>query len=112
MIGGHYPDISHGDALASIYREIMVFNAGSMPEREAFIAGALVPGGTDQVAAFEQFFGKFRFANKLKQKRVQDPQLIKTIARDTFTYMKFYAELNPAAINAADVELILARALA
>lgn len=71
VIGGHYPDISHGDALASIYREIMVFNAGSMPEREAFIAGALVPGGTDQVAAFEQFFGKFRFANKLKQKRVQ-----------------------------------------
>ena len=111
VIGGHYHDIAHGDALASIYREIMVFNAGSMPEKEAFIADCLIPGSRDSVKAFDEFFGKFSFENKLKQKYQSDNTMTKRMADDTFTYMKFYTELNPVAIGAGDVEEILKKSL-
>ena len=111
VIGGHYPDIAHGDALASIYREIMVFNAGAMPEKEAFIAGSLVPGCRDSVAAYDRFFGQFRFENRLKQKYQANKELAKRLAEDTFTYMKFYTELNPVKVGIADVEKILEKSL-
>ena len=111
VIGGHYNDIAHGDALASIYREIMVFNAGALPEKEAYIADCLVPGCRDSVAAFEQFFGRFVFANKLKQKYQADSTLSRRLAEDTFTYMKFYTELNPVSIGIAETEKILNQSL-
>jgi len=111
VIGGHYHDIAHGDALASIYREIMVFNAGSMPEKEKFIAGALIPGCHDSVVAYDQFFGQFSFENRLKQKYQSDKALAKRLAEDTFTYMKVYTEFNPVKIGVSDVEKILERSL-
>lgn len=111
VIGGHHHDIAHGDALASIYREIMVFNAGSMPEKEAFIANSLIPGSRDSVAAYERFFGQFSFENKLKKKYLTDKTMTKRMADDTFTYMKFYTELNPVSINAGDVKEILEKSL-
>ncbi len=111
VIGGHFSDISHGDALASIYREIMVFNAGSMPEKEAFIANCMVPGSKDSVAAYDQFFGQFNFENKLKTKYTVDSSISRKMAEDTFTYMKFYTELNPAKVDVDDVEKIFDKSL-
>ena len=111
VIGGHYGDIAHGDALASIYRETLAFYANALPEREAFIANSLVPGSKDVVAAYEKFFGQFRFENKLKLKYQADSKLTKRIAEDTFTYMKFYAELGPIKPTVADVEKILENSL-
>jgi len=111
MIGGHYHDIAHGDALASIYREIMVFNNGGMPQKDAFIADSLVPGSRDAVTAFDEFFGQFKFENRLKQKYQTDPGLTKRIAEDTFTYMKFYTGLGPVKIDVSDVERILEKSL-
>jgi alcohol dehydrogenase class IV len=111
VIGGHHHDIAHGDALASIYREIMVFNAGSMPEKEAFVADSLVSGCSDSVTAYDSFFGQFCFENRLKLKYQADKELAKRLAKDTFTYMKVYTELNPVKIGVADVEKILKKSL-
>jgi alcohol dehydrogenase class IV len=111
VIGGHHHDIAHGDALASIYREIMIFNAGSMPKKEAFVADSLVPGCSDSVTAYDSFFGQFCFENRLKLKYQADKKLAKRLAKDTFTYMKVYTELNPVKIGVADVEEILEKSL-
>ena len=110
VISGKYSDISHGDALFTIYREILRFNATVLPEKHAFVAQQLVPGTDDVVAAFEQFFAAFQFENKLKAKDLDDAA-IAAIAEDTFTYMKAITELNPREADVADAKAILLRSL-
>ena len=111
VIGGHFSDIPHGDALYSIYSETLKFNSQALAEKHKFIANAIDPGNDDVVSAFEKFFGKFEFANKLKDKFQENPEIVNTIAEDTFTYMKGIAELNPVAATEEDAKNILSASL-
>lgn len=112
VIGGHYPDISHGDALFTFYREILVFNSKSKPmkEKHGFISRSMDSSSRDIGAAFDKFFAQFAFEKKLVSKR-PDSQKIDIISRETFTYMKGIADLNPVVANAEDVKLILKKSL-
>ena len=111
VISGHFCDIPHGDALYSIYRETLKFNSQTLTEKHKFIANAIDPGNDDVVSAFENFFGKFEFNNKLKEKFQENPDVVNIIAGDTFTYMKGIAELNPVAANEEDARNIIAASL-
>ncbi len=112
VIGGHYPDISHGDALFTIYREILVFNSksGPMKGKHAFIARSMDKSSDDIGTAFDRTFAKFAFDRKLVSKR-PDSGKIDLISRETFTYMKGIADLNPVAANENDVKEILKNSL-
>jgi len=111
VISGHFCDIPHGDALYSIYSETLKFNSQALAEKHKFIANAIDPGNDDVVSAFENFFGKFEFNNKLKEKFQENPDVVNIIAGDTFTYMKGIAELNPVAANEEDARNILSASL-
>ena len=111
VISGHFCDIQHGDALYSIYRETLKFNSQALPEKHKFIANAIDPGNEDVVSAFENLFGKFEFHNKLKEKFQENPEIVNTIAVDTFTYMKGITELNPVAATVEDAKNILSASL-
>lgn len=110
VISGHYPDIAHGDALYSIYREVLRFNAGALPEKHAYITKTLSPGSKDIVSAFDDFFRNFRFENRLKNKK-PDVAKLEELAADTFTYMKGITELNPVEANEEDAKNILAASM-
>lgn len=111
VISGHYHDISHGDALATIYREVLRINARALPEKHGFIADALVPGSTDIVSAYEQFMSQFDICNALKAKQPSDDK-IRELAEETFTYMKGIVDLNPVEVNVEDAYTILKKSLA
>jgi alcohol dehydrogenase len=111
VISGHFCDIPHGDALYSIYREALKFNSQALAEKHKFIANAIDPGNDDVVYSFENFFGKFEFINKLKEKFKENPEIVNIIAGDTFTYMKGIAELNPVSATEEDAKNILAASL-
>lgn len=111
VISGHFCDIPHGDALYSIYREILKFNSQALAEKHKFIANAIDSGNDDVVSAFENFFGKFEFHNKLKEKFQENSEIVNIIAGDTFTYMKEIAELNPVAATEEDAKNILSASL-
>lgn len=110
VISGHYEDISHGDALFTVYRETLRLNREAMPGKHEWIANQLQPGCDDIVAAFDSFFSQFDFANKLKEKNLSDEQ-IEAIAEETFTYMKGITELNPREVTVADARAILQNSL-
>jgi alcohol dehydrogenase len=112
VIGGHYPDISHGDALFTIYREILDFNSKSKPMKgkHSFISRSMDKSSKDIVTSFENFFTPFAFEKKLVAKR-PDNAAIDLIAIETFTYMKGIADLNPVAANEEDVKRILKKSL-
>ncbi|MFA5205862.1 MAG: iron-containing alcohol dehydrogenase, partial [Lentisphaeria bacterium] len=109
--GGFYPDIAHGDALHTIYRGVLAFNASALPEKHAWIAGQLRPGCTDIVMAYDRFFAPFHFEDRLKARR-PDAAMIEKLAADTFTYMKGCTDLNPRPATVADARAILAAAVA
>ena len=111
VISGHFCDIPHGDALYSIYSETLRFNSQALAEKHKFIANAIDPGNDDVVSAFQNFFSKFEFNNKLKEKFQENPEIIETIAGDTFTYMKGITELNPVAATEEDAKNILSASL-
>jgi alcohol dehydrogenase len=111
VISGHFCDIPHGDALYSIYREALKFNSQALAEKHKFIANAINPGNDNVVSAFENFFGKFEFTNKLKEKFKENPEIVEIIAGDTFTYMKGITELNPVSATEKDAKNILAASL-
>jgi len=111
VISGHFCDIPHGDALYSIYSEILKFNSQTLAEKHKFIANAIDPGNDDVVSAFENLFGKFEFNNKLKEKFQKNPEIVNTIAKDTFTYMKGITELNPVIATEEDAKNILSASL-
>lgn len=111
VIGGYYPDIAHGDALYSVYREVLRFNSVALPEKHSFIAETLVPGEKNIVAAFDKFFGPFKFENKLREK-APDSEQIKELASEVYTYMNGITELNPVANNVQDSYNILEKSLA
>lgn len=111
VIGGHYHDIPHGDALFSIYREVLAFNKSSCPDKERFIANCIDKGNDDILSAYDNFIKTFKFEKRLKQKYQTDSGLAKRIACDTFTYMKGITELNPVSADEKDVEEILIRSL-
>ncbi len=110
VIGGHFHDIAHGDALFSVYRSVLAHNASALPEKHAWIAEQLVPGCRDIVKAFDQFFGRFKFENKLKAKKIR-VEKIDALAADTFTYMKGVTDLNPKKADVADAKRILHESL-
>ncbi len=112
VIGGHYPDISHGDALFTIYREVLDFNSKSktMKNKHGFISRSMDKSSNDIGASFDKFFAQFVFENKLISKR-PDNRALDLISIDTFTYMKGIADLNPVAANASDVKRILKKSL-
>jgi len=110
VIGGHYPDIAHGDALYTVYKETLRFNAPGAPAKHRWLAAALVPGCDDIAAAFAAFFPAAYFANALRHKSPASAML-DTIARETFSYMALYAKLGPVAPTVADVRGILERSL-
>ncbi len=95
VISGHCEDVSHGDALYSIYREVLRFNAQALPEKHRFIANNLQAGNDDVVSAFDSFYRQFSFLNKFKEKCLKEPNLIDIVAKDTFTYMSGIVDLNP-----------------
>lgn len=111
VISGHFCDIPHGDALYSIYSETLKFNSQALAEKHKFIANVIDPGNDDVVSAFENFFGKFEFNNKLKEKFQENPEIVNTIAVDAFTYMKGITELNPVAATEEDAKNILSASL-
>jgi alcohol dehydrogenase class IV len=111
VIGGHYHDIPHGDALYSIYRGVLTFNATVLPEKHAWLAQQLCPGCTDLVAAYDRFFAPFKFENRLKAHR-PDAAMLDRLAADTFTYMKGCTDLNPRPATVADARAILQAAIA
>ena len=111
VISGHFCDIPHGDALYSIYSETLKFNSQALAEKHKFIANAIDPGNDNVVSAFKDFFGKFEFHNKLKEKFQDNPDVIDIIAGDTFTYMKGIAELNPVPATEEDAKNILSASL-
>ena len=111
VIGGHYHDIPHGDALYSIYRGVLTFNATVLPEKQAWLAQQLCPGCTDLVAAYDRFFAPFKFENRLKAHH-PDAAMLDRLAADTFTYMKGCTELNPRPATVADARAILQAAIA
>ena len=110
IIGGYYPDIAHGDALFSVYREVLRFNATALPEKHSFIAESLAPGEKDIVTAFDKFFSRFHFENKFRMKN-PDSRQIKQLASEVYTYMKGLTELNPVANNLHDTYNILEKSL-
>ena len=113
VIGGHYPQISHGDALFTIYREVLAFNlkADSVKEKHRFIARALSGGTSDNLcSSFDKFFAQFDFENKLISLK-PDNAALTLIAEDTFTYMKGITDLNPVQATVKDVENILQNSL-
>lgn len=107
VIGGHFEDIPHGDALFSIYRESLKLNSQALPEKHRFIANAIDPGNDDVVSAFENYFGQFAFEKRLNARLAADPSLIDVLAEDTFTYMKGITELNPVEVTVEDAKRIL-----
>ncbi|MDD5698358.1 MAG: iron-containing alcohol dehydrogenase [Victivallaceae bacterium] len=111
IISAHFSDIPHGDALYSIYREALKFNSRALAEKHRFIANAIDPGNNDVVAAFENFFDRFEFRNLLRDKFRENPAVIASLARDTFTYMKGITELNPVAATEEDARKILSESL-
>lgn len=112
VIGGHYPDIAHGDALFTIYPEILAFNAQAPETRgkHAFVAKSMGGDIANIRAAFDSFFARFAFERKLRSKH-PDKAAIAKIAEETFTYMKGIADLNPMPAAANDVRGILERSL-
>jgi alcohol dehydrogenase class IV len=112
VVSGFFPDIAHGDALASIYPEIMKFNSTALPRKNKFIAEALCPGSSSVSEAFNSFFSEFEFENRLKTKIEEDSTVIDKITDDTFTYLKFCVELNPVEVSPGHVKRILTNSLA
>ena len=106
VLGGHYEEMPHGDALRAIYREVLRLNSAGLPEKHAYIASQLDPGSTDLVAAFDTFFARFPFENKLKAMS-PSPDALQAMARETFTYMKAIVDLNPVPAKIEDVYQIL-----
>ena len=106
VLGGHFDDIPHGDALRAIYREVLRVNAPGVPEKHRAIANLLDPGSADLPTAFEKFFAQFPFDNKLKAK-APSPAKLRALAEDTFTYMKAIVDLNPVAVNVEDAYRVL-----
>lgn len=111
VISGHFGDIAHGDALHSIYREVLRFNSKVLPEKHRFVATAIDPGNEDAAAAYDSFFGAFTFRDALREKVQADPGVIDVIAEETFTYMKAITELNPVEATVDDARNILTAAL-
>ena len=105
VLGGHYHKLAHGDALFSIYREVLAFNASGMKEKHTFIANALCPGCKDPVEAYDKFFSQFDMKGSFAS--IASAQDLKGISSDVFTYMKGIAELNPVPANESDVLSIL-----
>lgn len=110
VISGHFEDIAHGDALRSIYREVLALNASTLPDKHAWVAGRLMEGCEDILEAFDSFFAPMGFENRLAAKNLSDQQL-RAIAEDTFTYMKAITELNPRDATVDDAMKILQRSL-
>ena len=94
VISGHFPEIAHGDALYSIYGEVLNFNSKAMPEKHRRIAEMIDNGNKDIVRAFQNFFEAFTFDNALKKKN-PGKKKIDELAKDTYTYMKPVTQLNP-----------------
>ncbi len=108
VIGGHFEDIPHGDALFSIYRESLRLNSQVLPEKHKFIANAIDPGNDNVVSAFDIYFSQFAFEKRLNARLAADSSLIDALAEDTFTYMKGITELNPVEVTVEDAKRILA----
>jgi len=106
IIPAHYHDIAHGDALYAVYREVLRYNAAGLPEKHDWIAGQLVPGCTDIVAAFDTVIGTSGFQNKLKEKKPDAAQLEK-ISEEVFTYLAFALDLNPVKVTPEAARRIL-----
>lgn len=111
VISGHHADIAHGDALYSIYREVLKVNSKALHAKHKFIANCLQSDNDDVVSAFDNFFSGFKFENRLKSKHQEDPGLVDRIAKDTFTYMKGITELNPVNVDEKSVREILTASL-
>ena len=109
VLGGHYQDLPHGDALRAIYREVLRVNAPSLPEKHRHIANLLDAGSSDLVAAFDEFFAPFPFENKLKAKKPSSAEL-RCLAEETFTYMKGIVDLNPVPVDVEDAYRVLSAA--
>ncbi len=109
VISGHYPDIAHGDALFTVYKEVLKFNSKALPEKHKFISKTI--GKSSSIAkSFDSFFGQFEFERRLAAKN-PDAKMIRVIAEETFTYMKGIADLNPVPADEKVVRKILAKSI-
>lgn len=111
IIPAHYHDMSHGDALYSVYRAVLGFNATGLPEKHAWIANQLVPGCSDIVAAFDQVIASSGFQNKLKDIKIDESQIEKMVA-EVFTYLAFALDLNPVRVTPEAARKVLVDSVA
>lgn len=106
VISGHYHDIAHGDALYSVYRDVLRFNAAGLPKKHEWVARQLVPGCRDIVEAFDRFFGSAGFENRLKAK-TPDMEKVDRMTGEVFTYLDFIVKLNPVKVEPPTARRIL-----
>ncbi|MHC4884950.1 MAG: iron-containing alcohol dehydrogenase [Planctomycetota bacterium] len=111
VLGGHFHDLPHGEALFCIYPQVLAHNAQGESEKHAWAAGQLVPGCESVTQAFKQYFAEFQEVKALKE-RGMDGTKVRELAEDTFTYLAFATELNPVEVNADQVEAMLTEAIA
>ncbi|MFI4911910.1 MAG: iron-containing alcohol dehydrogenase [Sedimentisphaeraceae bacterium JB056] len=99
VIGGHYHNIAHGDALNTIYPAMLEINKHGMKEKHQWIAQTLSGGKNDDVVeAYNDFFGQIDFPNKLKEYN-PDNDKIQQMASEVFSYMELYATLGPVEVD-------------
>lgn len=107
VIGGHYHDIAHGDALNTIYPAILDINKAGLCEKHEWIARTLSNGkNLDVVSAYRNFFENFVFPNRLRQYS-PDSDKIKEMANEVFSYMAIYTTLGPVEVNTDSIERVL-----
>ncbi|PLW78317.1 iron-containing alcohol dehydrogenase [Cohaesibacter celericrescens] len=64
-IGGFYPNISHGQALAIVYPEFVKFTESAAPEAFEMLRNALAPEASSPLEAIEVFLSKVGLNKKL-----------------------------------------------
>ena len=74
-IGGFYPNISHGQALAIVYPEFVKFTEASAPDAFELLREALVPEAANAQEAIETFLEKIGLAKHLSDFGAESAEL-------------------------------------
>lgn len=121
-ISGHYPQIPHGQALASVAIPIMKYNIENGDERTrtryskiATALGALESPSRSKdsalkaVEAVEDLLETLDLDKSMSETGVKEDRIAQ-MTEDTFTYMKGDIEVNPAEVGEKEVEDIFREA--
>lgn len=97
-ISGHFEDIPHGLALASVYAAVLTVNAPGMPERHAKIARVLADTD-DVVAAYCDFAKRIGIPTALLAGKCPTPDALTAMATGALDYMAGCVGINPTPIT-------------